>query len=197
MPRSKIWTNVTPSDDPPTHTGQKTAESSEEKAGRQAQGLTSDLRRLLCSAARSAQQRAEMPKLFLNLFRTRDRLGDFFAQQLAVALPHSMHGGLNSGFGHSKFDAKVCVRPSARLTWLIVILQVEKCGLSTRCVFLAQAGQSRLQDRLRPSTFEDRVRRQMIDGLGQVTCVIDGSTERYEELAAATLLGACFAALFG
>lgn len=38
-----------------------------------------------------------MPEFFLNLFRARNRVSNLFPQQLAVAMPHSLHGGLNGG----------------------------------------------------------------------------------------------------
>ena len=52
-----------------------------------------------------------MPEFFLNLFRARDCVGDFFPQQLAVALPHSLHGGLDGGLRHREFVAKMRIGP--------------------------------------------------------------------------------------
>jgi hypothetical protein len=41
-----------------------------------------------------------MPEFFLNLSRARNRVSNLFPQQLAVAMPHWLHGGLNGGSPH-------------------------------------------------------------------------------------------------
>ena len=63
-----------------------------------------------------------MPEFFFDLFRARDRVGDFFPEQLAVALSHSLHGGLDGGFCHRELFAELRVGSAA---WLVrhIILQ--------------------------------------------------------------------------
>jgi hypothetical protein len=70
-------------------TGRKLGESSEENR-----------RDLIKSSL--AQYLAEMPQFILNLFGTRNRMRDFFSQQLAVPLPHPLHGRLDGRLRHMR-----------------------------------------------------------------------------------------------
>src|SRR5688572_14224553 len=129
-----------------------------------------------------------MPEFFLNLFRARDCVGDFFPQQLAVALPHPLHGGFDGGLRHPEFVAELRIRPPARLARLIVLQQLEQRGLATRRVFLAQPIQRLLQDGLRPPTLKDLVRRQFIHRFEEITILTSRLVQRNEDAATAALL---------
>ena len=84
-------------------------------------------------------------------------------QQLAVALPHPLHGGFHGSLGHRELVAELRVRLPARFARLIILEPLEQSGLAARHVFLAQAIQRRLHDRLCPAPFENLIRRQLID----------------------------------
>jgi len=89
-----------------------------------------------------------MSDLFLDFFRTRDRVPDFLPQQFSVTLTHPLHRGFDRCFRHRKFDAQLRVRRPSRLTRLIILQQIEKRGLVPSYVFFAQPIQSRLNDAL-------------------------------------------------
>ena len=78
-----------------------------------------------------------MPEFFIDLFRARDRVGNFFPQQLAVALPHPLRGGFHGRLVHRELIAELRVRAPARLTWLVILQQFEQCALVARHELLA------------------------------------------------------------
>ena len=136
-----------------------------------------------------------MSNLFLNLFRARDRVGNFLPQQFPVTLPHPLHGGLDGRLRQAEDLAQLRVRLSARLARLVILKQLEQLRLAARRILLAQAVKRRLQDRLRPPALEDLVRRQFIHGFKEITVLPGHGIERNNHLPAATLLAPGFAAL--
>ncbi len=133
-----------------------------------------------------------MTEFFLNLFWARDRVGNFFPQQLAVALPHPLHGGLDGGLRHRELVAQLRVRPPARLVWLIILQRLKQRGPAARRVFLAQPIQRRLKDGLGPSTFKDLIRCQFIHRLEKITILTGRLVQRNEDAVTSALLAPSF-----
>ena len=119
-----------------------------------------------------------MPEFFLDLLRTCDRVGDFLAQQFPMPVPHALHSGFHRGLGHPEFLTQLRVGFSTRFARLVILQALEQRRLATRGVFLAQAVQRGLKDRLRPPPLKDLIRRQFIHRLQQVTLFASVRIER-------------------
>jgi hypothetical protein len=129
-----------------------------------------------------------MPEFFVNLFRARDRVSDFFPQQLAMALPHSLHGGLDGGLRHAELSAQLRVRPTAWLAGLKILQLIEQRRLATRRVLLSQLVQRRLQDGLGPPTFKNLIRCQLIHRFEEITTFAGRFVQRNKYTPASALL---------
>jgi hypothetical protein len=91
---------------------------------------------------------------FIHLGGVGDRVGDFLAQQLAIALTQAVHGHFDGPFGHAELRGQFGVGLRLPVSHQARFERVEHLACARREMLVAQRTQDLIQQRQRPAPFE-------------------------------------------
>ena len=101
------------------------------------------------------QRREEVANFIINFSGARDGVGDFRAEQFAVALAQAVDGDFHRAFTRAEVDGNLRVRHRATRLGERGFQLLKLLGLPVARVFLAQAPQHLVEQCERPTTFEN------------------------------------------